>query len=1007
MAIPIPDVTLERDRPRTFGLGLYFSDPDGDRLTYTATTSDPLTVGVSVTGSELTLTPLRDGAGTVTVTATDPGGLSASEDFTATVGEGNRHPTAVGNIADQMLTLGGRSLTVDLAPRFSDPDGDQLTFQVTSGGSGVVSALISASGLILVPVAAGTASVTVTATDPGGLSATQTFEVTVGTANRDPVAVGEIPDQSLAVGGSAVTLDVSANFTDPDGDTLTYAATSSDSGVVRAVVSGTEVILIPVGAGMATVTVTATDPGGLSVTQTFEVTAGAANRDPVTVGSLPDQRLTAGGSPVTLDVASSFSDPDGDQLTFQAVSSDSGVVRAVLSGTELILIPVATGTTRVRVTASDPGGLSATQTFQVTVGVANRRPVATGVIPDQTLSLGGSPSDVSVARNFSDPDGDSLTLQATSNDSRVVRVAVSGFELTLIPEGVGVASVRVTATDPGGLSAVQLFHVTVTEPARAPATPTGLHVAEVGADFIEWRWNAVADAIGYEVQFSTSEAFDTSEAVEVDGTSHLVTGLPAGTRAYIRVRAVGGTTDTRLVSGWTIHVAGMTAAAPDDHGDTEGAATTIGVPSTTDGELETAGDVDYFRFQLGSSEVLTVHTTGTIDTVGVLTGPNGLQESNDDAGDGRNFSIMVEDAPPGDYYVAVRGYGSGTGLYELHVTTSLPGFDGINPDQVGDEFGQSSTTGRSFGLTCADDVAFSDAGTVVLPSVDIVALPTEAGTITLEYEAFNIPDRFVVEVDGRVAIDTRYVGSSSHTVSEVNDVLRRYGFQQTTQSRIITPGRGTMTFQKRAGSTSAVVRVYAPLPGTQWQVTLRFTGDSCDSSTGIGSGQVGDEFGRSSTTGRSLGLTCTDDVAFSDAGTVVLPSVDIVALPTEAGTITLEYEAFDIPDRFVVEVDGRIAIDTRYVGSSSHTVSEVNDVLRRYGFRQTTQSRIITPGRGTMTFQKRAGSTSAVVRVYAPLPGTQWQVTLRFTGDSCGSLDRLYGALAYSLEANAPRTHGV
>ena len=60
-----------------------------------ATTSDPLTVGASVTGSEVTLTPLR--GGTVTVTATDPGRLSASQTFTATVGAGNRPSNAVGS----------------------------------------------------------------------------------------------------------------------------------------------------------------------------------------------------------------------------------------------------------------------------------------------------------------------------------------------------------------------------------------------------------------------------------------------------------------------------------------------------------------------------------------------------------------------------------------------------------------------------------------------------------------------------------------------------------------------------------------------------------------------------------------------------------------------------------------------------------------------------------------------------------------------------------------------
>ena len=191
MAIPILPVTVVRDQPRTFDVGVYFSDPDGDALTYAATSSNPLIVVARVAGSEVTLTGLGDGAVTVTLTATDSGGLSASQTFTTTVGDGNRAPTAVGSIPDQTLTPGGSPVTLDVAASFSDPDGDQLTFQVSSSDSGIVRALVSESDLILVPVAAGTVTVTVTATDPGGLSATLNFEVTVGTANRAPVAVGE------------------------------------------------------------------------------------------------------------------------------------------------------------------------------------------------------------------------------------------------------------------------------------------------------------------------------------------------------------------------------------------------------------------------------------------------------------------------------------------------------------------------------------------------------------------------------------------------------------------------------------------------------------------------------------------------------------------------------------------------------------------------------------------------------------------------------------------------
>ena len=67
--------------------------------------------------------------------------------------------------------------------------------------------------------------------------------------------------------------DVSENFSDPDGDELTYTAASSADSVATVSFSGAEVTAVAgVAAGSATVTVTATDPGGLSATQTFDVT---------------------------------------------------------------------------------------------------------------------------------------------------------------------------------------------------------------------------------------------------------------------------------------------------------------------------------------------------------------------------------------------------------------------------------------------------------------------------------------------------------------------------------------------------------------------------------------------------------------------------------------------------------------------------------------------------------------------------------------------------------------
>ena len=89
--------------------------------------------------------------------------------------------------------------------------------------------------------------------------------------NRSPVTVGTIPAQEVSA-GQPVTVDVSAYFSDPNSDGLSYTAASSDAEVATASVSGSMVTVTGVTAGAVTVTVTARDPGGLSVQQSFAVT---------------------------------------------------------------------------------------------------------------------------------------------------------------------------------------------------------------------------------------------------------------------------------------------------------------------------------------------------------------------------------------------------------------------------------------------------------------------------------------------------------------------------------------------------------------------------------------------------------------------------------------------------------------------------------------------------------------------------------------------------------------
>ncbi len=354
----------------------------------------------------------------------------------------------------------GQTVTVDVSPFFSDPDGGTLTYTATSSDAGVVSVSLTGSSLTVTAVAAGTATVTVTAADPDGLTATQSAEVTVEAANRAPEAVETIPPQAMTA-GDEVTVDVTPFFSDPDGDELTYTAESSDAEVAAAGIEGSSLTVTAVAAGTATVTVTAADPGGLTATQSAEVTVVAANnRAPEAVETIPAQAMTEGDE-VVVDVSSFFSDPDGDELTYTAESSDAEVAAAGIEGSSLTVTAVAAGTATVTVTAADPGGLTATQSAEVTVEAANNRaPEAVETIPARAMTEGDEVV-VDVSSFFSDPDGDELTYTAESSDAEVAAAGIEGSSLTVTAVAAGAATVTVTAADPDGLTATQSAEVTV------------------------------------------------------------------------------------------------------------------------------------------------------------------------------------------------------------------------------------------------------------------------------------------------------------------------------------------------------------------------------------------------------------------------------------------------------------------------------------------------------------------------------------------------------------------
>ena len=122
----IPDQALEEGgAPVTVDLTPYFTDVDGDVLTYTAVSPDETAVTATVAGATLTLSAVVTGTATVTVTASDVEGLTATQSFGVQVGDrlvravmtdtlaalGRGHLSSVRATIGRHLEMGGSEAT--------------------------------------------------------------------------------------------------------------------------------------------------------------------------------------------------------------------------------------------------------------------------------------------------------------------------------------------------------------------------------------------------------------------------------------------------------------------------------------------------------------------------------------------------------------------------------------------------------------------------------------------------------------------------------------------------------------------------------------------------------------------------------------------------------------------------------------------------------------------------------------------------------------------------------
>ena len=394
---------------------------------------------------------------------------------------------------------------------FTDADGDIVSYTMSS---------VSGDNLFSVaggPVPPGSISLTsndicgfgsqvfeVVATDATLLSATHTRTITL-TPVEDPVSVdGGIADQGGVEDQGTISVNIAGAFRDADlidnCDSHTVTVTDiSPAGLVTATnsplgsLSGSlNFAVTPQANGTATVTVEARDNAGNTATTTFDISIAPADDSPVLTGDVVDQIMAEDEATRFIDVVGEFSDadviPNGDTISmFSAVSSDAGILTAVVNGSGVDITPVAEqygGPVTVTVTVEDGTGNQASDTFDVTVSSVNDPVTLTGlVIADRPVSEDVGAVSVDITGVFDDLDiangGDSHTVTVTSGNTGLVTVddspqaSLNGtFNFTVVPEENGTATITVDAEDAAGSSISTTFDIVVAAVNDAPFRAT-------------------------------------------------------------------------------------------------------------------------------------------------------------------------------------------------------------------------------------------------------------------------------------------------------------------------------------------------------------------------------------------------------------------------------------------------------------------------------------------------------------------------------------------------------
>jgi uncharacterized repeat protein (TIGR01451 family) len=524
----LPDAQTDEDTPTAL-LTFTVNDTDAPAaaLTLSASMSDPalvptnnITFGGSGSNRTVQILPAtnRFGTATITITARDASGLTASDTFLLTVQPVNDPPNLTGLLNRTMLEDGVLAIPLTI----TDPEtpSDSLTLSIISSNTVLIpqaNATLSGTGtnrlLILQPAAnqSGVATLTLSATDTntpqtgGPLTTTATFQVTVAAVN-DPPTLNQPANVTLDEDAGPQTLTLTGLGTGATNEiqTLTVTATSGNLALIpnptvtytSPEANGTLAFTpLPNATGNATITLRVND-GGTSnnlLTRTFTLTVNASNDLPrlLDLTDLTTAEDTAAGPfPFRVDDVETAA----GSLQLSASSSDTNLVpNAAIqfggAGTNrtLRILPATNqfGSATITLTVTDADGGATAASFLLTVTPVNDPPEISA-IPDQTIDENTSTPALAFSVQDVETPADALSVAPGSSNPLLVplgNVALAGtgtnrtVTVTPAPNQFGVATITLTVTDTNGGTLPRSFLLTVRQVILPPVITRITHAS--------------------------------------------------------------------------------------------------------------------------------------------------------------------------------------------------------------------------------------------------------------------------------------------------------------------------------------------------------------------------------------------------------------------------------------------------------------------------------------------------------------------------------------------------